>query len=157
MDLSNSKTTPHFEHLFLKRNALFSISIAMIVVGLIASEYSKNVYNDSGWIAFSIGCGVGISLVFLFVALIRIIKIIPKAKNAWMYGNYQDEYFNHLNHRAYKYAFNTTVVVAAFLSFGYASSIMPSWLADHDGALILMTLLLSFGIPILVWLRGDNE
>jgi hypothetical protein len=150
-------STPHFEHLFLKRNGLLSIALSLICICMMAVVHSENTYNDTGWIAFAIGFCTSLCLVFLLFVLIRIMSVIPKAKNAWMYGNYQDEYFNHLNHRAYKYAFNISVVVAAILGFGELSLLIPTWLIEHSASLIVITLFISYGVPILFWLREDNE
>ena len=156
MNVSNT-TTPHFESLFLKRNAFLSIAIGMLLIAVMAAEYSKNAFSDMGWIAFSIGLFTGLCFVFLVVAIIRIMKVIPKARSAWMYGNYHDEYFNHLNHRAYKYAFNLTASLAGASYIGSLLTILPDWYVMHVGPLVLISLFFSYGMPILIWLGGDNE
>lgn len=152
-----NETTPLSESLFLKRNAILSTAIGMSIISMIAAKYSKYAFNDMGGIAFSIGFMVGLCIVFLIVMLIKTMKVIPKAKGAWMYGNYQDEYFNHINHRAYKYAFNLTASVVAIFYLMELTITLPSWLVMQFSALVLISLFLTYGISILVWLRQENE
>jgi len=148
-------TTPQAEHLFLKRNALLVVILSLFYVFMAVYELLSSVDN--------LALRVGFWIVSLFIIvdliwiLIRVSSLASKVKSAFWFGNYEDEFFNHLNHKAYKYSFNMAIIASFLLMMLSDNSFTTPWLDENTALIIFSTLCLSYGVPLLFWLRKGNE
>jgi hypothetical protein len=148
--------TPEMELLFIKRNALVCILMGLLFGGETIEKYLSSWYTSQmNWIELTSGIFIVTITVLAIVFVVRSLLVLPNWKYFFWNGNCDDEYLNHLNHRAYKYAANTMLSISALL-FILSPEIIS--LSTHFVAGIILSFgFLAYGIPLLFWLREDNE
>jgi hypothetical protein len=148
-------TNPQAEHLFLKRNALLLVILGGFYLFQAGYEWLSTFDN----VAFRFGFAF-VSLIIvldLIWILSRVFRLASKVKSAFWFGNFKDEYFNHLNHKAYKYACNIAGITAFLLMMISDSAFSTPWLLENTALITLSTLFVGYGVPVLFWLRGHDE
>ena len=75
------------------------------------------------------------------------------------YSHFNDEYFNHINNKGFKYSFNTSCAFLVFFSvFGHHFQSFLVNLSFSDFAEFTLGLsFISYSLPILLLLRGEDE
>ena len=137
MEKLEKEVSPEIELLFLKRNALFGC-----VMGVVALS-SQVIY----------GVALLTLLVLLSLSFFRLIVALPNWKYLFWTGNCKDEYFNYLNNRAYRYATITSLFTCGFL-YGLD---MESVSGKSVTIIIGATTSFAYSLPLLYWLRGNDE
>ena len=149
MKKKTTNISPEIEQEFLKRYAILSFAFGMLLISGIASYYLK--YIELKNVALIL---TSITILAMFIAFARVLMLLPKAKCLFWNGNFQDEYLNFLSLKAHKYSAITVFVIAGLL-------ILLPTSVDLSGAglgiSILSLMCLAYAIPLLIWLRGDNE
>ncbi len=149
MKKKTTNISPEIEQEFLKRYAILSFAFGMLLISGIASYYLK--YIELKNVALIL---TSITILAMFIAFARVLMLLPKAKYLFWNGNFQDEYLNFLSLKAYKCSTITAFVIAGLL-------ILLPTSVDLSGAglgiSILSLMCLAYAIPLLIWLRGDNE
>lgn len=108
--------SPDFELKFLKRNALCSCAIGMMLGSSLAYEYNRPIVENYGGIGLGIAILVTLTVfVFMLTTLVRLLSALPSAKHFFWNGNCQDEYLNYLSHKATKYCANAAIAVGMVL------------------------------------------
>ena len=157
-DLTTSQ--PHNEQTFLKRNALLCTLLGMLLIFEALDIFANsNIAHGPLLDAFLI-IGALALLVTLVVMLFKTLGTSYKiSRQAYWFGNFQDEYINHINAMGYKYAFNT-VCGALILCYGATRAEWLDTASSDIGLLCKMGLgivFLSYSLPVLYLLRGDDE
>jgi len=149
-------TTPQIEHLYLRKNAFSMVFIGLFFLTQLIYDLVSTAQPSTD---LKIGFGLAsvFSLIGLLVNWFTVSKLARKVRKAYWYGNFDDEYFNFLNHKAYKYGFNSTGLAAFIFYFG--SELVPESLLTMDNSfrVLLSIIFLSYGAPLLFWLRGNDE
>jgi len=155
MNITNL-TTPQIEHLYLRKNAFVMVFIGLFFLTQLIYDLVSTAQSSTD---LKIGFGLVsvFSLIGILVYSITVSKLARKVRKAYWYGNFDDEYFNFLNHKAYKYGFNSTGLVAFIFYFG--PELVPESLLTTDNSLrvVISIMFLSYGLPLLFWLRENNE
>ncbi|GAB2991677.1 hypothetical protein [Psychrosphaera aestuarii] len=153
-----AQSTPINEEVLLKQTGLMSFFVGSIILmpvisgileATLLSGHSLTTPNVLIFIALFIG---------LIVSLVKQIKAGTKVdqKNYW-FGNLEDEFFNHINHKAYKYSWTLSVSTLVVFSL-YGSSITSEIVSINQVCQAVMgVMFFSFGLTILVKLRGNND
>jgi|GEM_PF-2783170 len=153
--------TPATEQKYLQSNAILSVALGIYFTAGIWEWFLGDLAQGpviSGIVTFG-------ALAVLIVALVYLSKASNGAlsfnKKAFWLGRYEDEFLSHINHKGYQYAFNITaalLLVAIFLDpwvalFELTVSYTPQALAKF----LIGALFLSYAIPVLCMLRGEDE
>ena len=155
MNITNL-TTPQIEHLYLRKNAFVMVFIGLFFLTQLIYDLVSTAQPATD---FKIGFGLAsvFCLIGLLVNSITVSKLAHKVKKAYWYGNFDDEYFNFLNHKAYKYGFNSAGLVAFIFYFG--PSLVPENILTMDNSfrLLISIMFFGYGVPLLFWLRADGK
>lgn len=137
MEKSEKEFSPEIELLFLKRNALMSCVIGVLILS-----------------APFVHALVSLVLIALFIlSFFRLMISLPSWKYLFWTGNCKDEYFTHLNNRAYKYT-----VITTFFTCGLLYGLDIESISSKSVALLICAVMsLAYGAPLLYWLRGNND
>ncbi|MCG7532811.1 hypothetical protein MHM98_15880 [Psychrobium sp. MM17-31] len=141
--------SPDIEQKFVQRNAVLSCAIGLLFGGGVAYQYLKAI-NASGVAA------IFIAAVFLImlIALVRLVISLPTPQHFFWNGNCRDEYLNHLSHKATKYSANTAIAVGVLLIMSAENLVLTG---AETASIIVSLVSLAYGVPLLFWLRGDNN
>lgn len=146
-------STPINEQFYLKRKALLcSVLGVFFIADFIYSCFIKSSV-ELEWLTF-----------ILFVAVIILMAIFLKSmskigRSVFWIGNFKDEYLNHIHNKGYQYSLS---LVGLFLiAVTITSSIFPMPFATlplHEFSKFTAGLMfVSYGFPILLLMRGDDE
>jgi hypothetical protein len=155
MNITNL-TTPQIEHLVLRKNAFTIVFTGLFFLTQLIYDLVSTAQSST-----DLKLGFSLVSVFFLIGLLvnsnTVSKLARKVKKAYWYGNFDDEYFNFLNHKAYKYGFNSAGIVALIIYSG--PNIMPESLLTTDNSLrvVISIMCLAYGAPLLFWLRGNDE
>jgi len=145
-------STPINEQLFLKRNALVCIVLGIFFL----TDFIYNYFNSSIEIEFLNFILFIVSIGFIVMFLMSANKI---GKNVFLFGNFKDEYLNHIHNTGYKYSFSFISLFLVVLTI--TSSLFPklfSTLPVHEFSKLSAGLMfISYSLPILFLLRGEDE
>ena len=137
MKKSEKQFSPEIEFLFLKRNALASCVLGVFIL---SAPFVHVVVSL-------------VLLALLVLSLFRLTIALPSWKYIFWTGDFKDEYFTHLNNRAYKYTAITATVTCGFLYGLDIESVSSKSMALIFSAIML----LAYGAPLLYWLRGNDK
>jgi len=100
---------------------------------------------------------LGVFIVFTFFKIMNSIESLDRY-TVW-YNCFNDEYFNYINHKGYKYSFNTSCFFLMFFSiFGHHFQSFLVTLSLSDFAEFTLGLsFISYSLPVLFLLRGEDE
>jgi hypothetical protein len=153
-----AQSTPINEEILLKQTGLLGFFTGSIILLPVISDILKST-SLGGESLITAKVLIFLALfVGLIVSLVKQIKAGKKvdSKNYW-FSNFEDELFNHINEKAYKYSWTmslTTLIVFAL----YGSSITNETASVNQVCqAIIGVMLFSFGLTILIKLRGNND
>ncbi|MCH8537986.1 MAG: hypothetical protein LAT66_09470 [Alkalimonas sp.] len=154
-------TAAESELLYLKHNAVLCLIVGMVISGDLFYALLKS-FPVAGWITSTV---VALYAVTILVMLIKLFKVIRysrgSTKKAFWYGDFKDEFSAFLNHRGYKYSFNTLVVILLATWILGGRGYFSSWLSGielKDYAVVLTSIgMWSYALPVFIGLRADNE
>ncbi|GAA0340878.1 hypothetical protein GCM10009092_01710 [Bowmanella denitrificans] len=135
------------EQQYLKRNAICSLVMAAVLVIVCLDKWFD--------IAFANWLYAATVLAALVCMLVTIRDCFGNIKTAVWYGEFQDEFANHLHQRACKHAF-LMISIALGATFGATSG---DKLVSGQGisAALGAVLLIAYALPVLKGLRAENE
>jgi hypothetical protein len=155
---------PIDEQNYLKHNALLCL-----VLGVLFSFSFFYIIFEQGISSMPIlensllfiGAVISISMM---VICIKTIKSANKVKNdTFYYGNFKDEYLNHINLKGYKYVFNFvcfyffTIFICMGPTISEAIDFLPL-ISIRDFCLLTMGLIfISYALPVLYMLNGTDD
>ena len=156
---TTTTSTPLIEQLFMKRNATLSIFIGFILIAEILDAMLTGLYGQYEWLeSFASIAGVLIFLLMM-ITLVRLFRVSRNVSGSvFWFGNYQDEYLNHVNLKGYKYVFNIAcfVLIAAFVLDDYSGAVATQYSIGELARVMAGVIFLSYGLPVWYLLRSDN-
>lgn len=142
---------PEAEYKYLRQR--MRANIALGVITLIMATYGL-VENKTGQTVMMI-IGLFYGLVFLYATTLSHTLGKSMKKEDVKHRNYSDEYLNHIHHRAYKHAFDLTVIVLPLLWY---FSMKDSFIFSTSSCLLLVfsALALGYGGSVFNSLRKEK-
>ncbi len=151
--------TPINEQIFLKKNALLSILVGLIFllepVWLILTPLISE-HSQLEIISSIIRLTLVLTMLIVFVKTSASVR--KAGKNAFWYSNFNDEYLNYVNNKAFKYSFYITAGFIGFYAYlGKHFITLFNDMPVSDFALFILGLsFIGYGLPIIVNLRGED-
>ena len=143
---------PINEQIYLKRNAL----VCIVLGALFIADSIYNHFNSSMELEYLTFTLFITSIIFIFLFLLSLIKI---GKSVFLLGNFEDEYLNHIHNTGYKYAFSLISIFLVVVAV--TSNIFPklteNLLVREFSKFSAGLMFISYSLPILYLLRGDDE
>ncbi|UUO21835.1 hypothetical protein FGD67_00460 [Colwellia sp. M166] len=148
------------EQIFLKRNSLLGIFVGLMFISSPLYKLLEPFITLYDWLYITLGLlsiVLGISIVFTLFKTIKSMGNMDRY-TIW-YSHFNDEYFNHINNKGFKYSFNTSCAFLVFFSvFGHHFQSFLVNLSFSDFAEFTLGLsFISYSLPILLLLRGEDE
>ncbi|MBN7821716.1 hypothetical protein [Bowmanella yangjiangensis] len=135
------------EQQYLKRNAVCSLVMAVVLVVICLDKW----FN----VAFANWLYAATVLAALVCMLVTIRDCVGSVKAAFWYGEFQDEFANHLHQRGCKNAF-LIISIALGATFG-ATTDGKQISGQGISAALGAVLLIAYALPVLKGLRAENE
>ena len=153
-----AQSTPIYEEILLKQTGLIgfftgSIILMPVISAILEATLLSGQSLTTPKVLIFIALFIG-----LIVSLVKQIKAGKKVdqKNYW-FGNLEDEFFNHINHKAYKYSWTLSAFTLVVFSL-YGSSITNEIASINQVCQAMLgVMLFTFGLTVLVKLRGNND
>ncbi len=157
---------PIDEQNYLKNHALLCLSWAtFIIFNFVYFIFAEQVSGES------ILDGSGVYLGFLIVGFITLMVMTFKTaiattkvkKSTYYYGNFQDEYLNHVNAKGYKYVFNFMcfyLIALWLVTSGMEITANELFSSISLSEFIMVTfglMFISYAVPVLYMLKGGDD
>lgn len=153
-----TQSTPINEEILLKQTGLLgffsgSIILMPVISGILEATILSGQSLTTPKVLIFLALFVG-----LIVSLVKQIKAGKKVdqKNYW-FGNLEDEFFNHINEKAYKYSWTMSLTTLIVFSLYGSSIINEAASVNQVCQAIIGVMLFSYGLTILIKLRGNND
>lgn len=148
------------EQVFLKRNSLLGVFAGLMFISSPLYKLLEHFITRYDWLYITLallGAILGISIIITFLKIIKSMENVDRY-TIW-YNNFNDEYFNHINNKGYKYSFNASCTFLVFISvFGHHFQDVLVNLSFSDFAEFTLGLsFISYSLPVLFLLRGEDE
>ncbi len=155
---------PIDEQNYLKNNALLGLFTGMLFSGDIISRFFYNNNESDGFFSSGLLIAGIIVAILMMYSLFQVAQYSCKIKKrTFYYGNFKDEYLNHINSIGYKYAFN---IICCYLLFVFFSTEYPKSneaqisyvMTVKDFCLLTIGIVfLSYSTPVLYMLKGVDD
>ncbi|MBU2894104.1 hypothetical protein KO495_12350 [Colwellia sp. D2M02] len=155
---------PIDEQNFLKRNALLGLLVGTLFSGEVLYIFLEQILMCNSVIMGILRFSGLVIFILMIVALFKTLNSANRVKkDAFWYGNLQDEYLNYVNLKGYKYVFNFSsfilflfYVLAGFEGTVISNALLSLELRDFC-KLIMSTIFFSYALPVLYLLRGIED
>ena len=157
---NKTESTTISEHHFLKGNALLSLAIGLMFIAEMIEILFEPFINEHAWLDVSLTV---FAFIVAIIVLIQIVKTLSVAgglsKSTFWFGDFNDEYFNHLNLKGYKWAFNILCFILLFLYiFDDLTIIYFDSVTITDFAKFMIGFLfISYSLPVLYLLHKEDS
>lgn len=141
---------------YLYRNGLIGIFAGIMFLINSLDLVLQPLFETHGWLYVLFGI-LNVAIVIMLIRTLIKISTCGRiiSKQAFWFGQFEDEYFNHINSQGYKYTFHiilTYLVLFAIIG-EYFESITLNSFCEFGLALSFLT----YGVTILYLLVGKNE
>ncbi|NRA62383.1 MAG: hypothetical protein HRU25_16080 [Psychrobium sp.] len=164
--ISETKSSSGNEEIYLYRMAQTYVFAGIFFISRAVEKYIEANYQQPSWLAdfwivFVIICVVG-----MIIPLSKALRVEGQCNGRdFMFGKFNDEYMNHIHLQSFKVSGNLMIIFLIFsftifnsnANFESPISAIAAVSVGQFSFLSLGLLLLSFSIPILYMLRGDDE
>ncbi len=152
-------STPANEFFYLKSNALLSLALGLYFLSGMIRVWLSSLIETNQFFAVSF---MFFSILILFIILCYWVLALVAAKqlpkSTYLFGTFKDEYFNHINDKGYKWAFNLSILLLSLLIvFDSFSSLFNEVSIADFSKFIMGFSLIGYALPVLFLLRGETE
>ena len=148
------------EQIFLKRNSLLGVFAGLMFISSPIYKLLEPIITEHDWLNLVLAL---LSLILGMLIFFTFFSTIKSMENVGRYtiwtGNFNDEYFNHINNKGYKYSFVTScILLLDFSVFGrHLQNFLGGLFLSEFSDFMLGVIFLSYSLPILFLLRGEDE
>ncbi len=145
-------SSPVNEQVYLKRNALVCFVLGILFI----ADALYNNFTSSVGLKYLTFMFFIAALIFIVMFLLSLIKM---TKSAWLFGNFEDEYLNHIHNTGYKYAFSfmSFFLVVVSVTVNLFPYLIEGMLVREFSKFSAGLMFMSYSLPIIYLLRGDDE
>ncbi|MCP4988181.1 MAG: hypothetical protein GY928_19675 [Colwellia sp.] len=152
-------STPANENDLLKSSALLGLVLGVYFMLNVISSWFLPLKEDYQLFTNSLTFLIVVILIMVLVYWVLTLVAAKKLpQSTYLFGVYKDEYFNHINNKGYKWAFNLAIMLLFSLVFidSYSSIFNTVSIADFS-MFIMGFIFVAHALPVLFLLRGEAQ
>lgn len=153
-----NEKSPEVEYNFLKNNAIFILIFGLMMLFFVLENYFPPALKEQAWISVASASIMILILIYLMLNALKYSTFLVNRQAYW-FGNFHDEYLDHVNTKGNKYA-----LAAAGVFLGIGLMLGESWVVEQQiisfkdyVQLNAAVLALTYGISVLCLLRGEHD